>query len=85
MLSDSNDEELKTNWLHFYNNEIIRFNERLKIKPEHVPSPEHYKSVFTNYSRYKELGGNGYVDVIMDNIKELYKIHYKFDSEDYKK
>lgn len=71
--------------MQFYNNEIIRFNERVKTKPEHIPTQEHYKSVFDNYNRYKELGGNGYIDAIMDNIKSLFKIHHGFDIEDLNK
>lgn len=83
--SDMRDEELSKNWLHFYNNEIIRFTERVKTKPEHIPTQEHYKSVFDNYKRYKELGGNTYIDVIMDNVKVLFKIHYGFDIEELNK
>lgn len=82
--SDLNDEQLNKNWLQFYNNEIIRFNERIKNKPEYVPTPEHYKSVFENYNRYKELGGNGYIDAIMLNVQQLYKIHYGFEYKDRK-
>lgn len=81
-LQDQNNQyeyESGKNWLQFYNNEIIRFNERLKAKPEHIPTQEHYKSVFDNFERYKELGGNGYIDAIMSNIKSLYKIHHGFD------
>jgi hypothetical protein len=80
--SDTYDENLTKNWLHFYRNEIIRFNERVKSKPEHVPTQEHYKSVFDNYTRYSELGGNGYIDAIMDNIYALFKIHHGFDIND---
>ena len=83
-LSNTNDSELLTHWLYFYNNEIIRFNERIKTKPEHIPTQEHYKSVFDNYARYKELGGNGYIDAIMSNIHALYKIHYGFEYKDKK-
>ena len=83
-MSNNNDEELLKHWLFFYNNEIIRFNERVKTKPEHIPTQEHYKSVFDNYARYKELGGNGYIDAIMLNIHSLYKIHYGFDYKEKK-
>jgi hypothetical protein len=68
--------------LHFYQNEIIRFNERVKTKPEHIPTLEHYQSVFTNYNRYKHLGGNGYIDAIMANIKRLFSIHHGFDADE---
>lgn len=83
-VSNQNDKELLTHWLYFYNNEIIRFNERLKTKPDHVPTQEHYKSVFNNYERYKELEGNGYIDAIMANVYALYRIHYGFDEQEKK-
>lgn len=76
--SDEQDIELMINWLHFYKNEIIRFNERIKTKPEHIPTLEHYKSVFDNYTRYQELGGNGYIDAIMANIETVFSIHHGF-------
>jgi hypothetical protein len=69
--------------LYFYQNEIIRFNERVKMKPEHIPTLEHYRSVFINYQRYQELGGNGYIDAIMHNIKSLFSIHHGFDAEEF--
>lgn len=55
------------------------------MKPEHIPTPEHYKSVFDNYDRYKELGGNGYIDTIMENVRNLHHIHYGFDYKNDKK
>lgn len=76
--SDRADLELGKNWVHFYHNEIMRFWERLQVKPELIPSEEHYKSVFENYERYKQLGGmkNGYVGAIMNSIKELHRSQY---------
>jgi hypothetical protein len=58
----------------------MRFVERTHTKPDLVPSQEHYRSVFDNYRRYKELGGNGYVDVLIEQIENLYKEHYKQES-----
>lgn len=83
--SSAYDENFVKNWLHFYKNEIIRFSERLKTKPDRIPTEEHYRSVFENYTRYCELGGNGYIHAIMDNIKIVFRIHHGFDIEDLNK
>jgi hypothetical protein len=58
----------------------MRFVERTHTKPHSIPSQEHYRSVFDNYNRYKELGGNGYIDIIIEQIEDLYKSHYAQDS-----
>jgi hypothetical protein len=39
--------------------------------------------VFENYARYKELGGNNYIDAIMRNIADLYTIHHGFEPPHY--
>lgn len=54
----------------------MKFMERLEIKSDRIPTKEHYRSVFENYKHYKVLGGNGYIDIVMDQIEELYKKHY---------
>ena len=74
--STAADLELSKNWLYFYYNEILKFTERLHLKPEVIPTQEHYRSVFEHYDRYRELGGNGFISILMEQIRVSYQKHY---------
>ena len=51
--------------------------ERIRVHPERIPTKEHYQAVFDHHEEYQRLGGNNYVDLVMGQIKELYKQHYE--------
>ena len=50
--------------------------ERVRVHPERIPTKEHYQAVFEHYQAYQELGGNHYIDLVIQQIEELYKLHY---------
>lgn len=55
----------------------MKFMERIRVHPERIPTKEHYEAVFDHYEQYHNLGGNHYVDLVMQQIAELYKQHYE--------
>ena len=75
--SDSGEATQNAHWLNFYRNEIMKFMERIRVHPERMPTKQHYEAVFAHYEQYKRLGGNHYVDLVMSQIRELYKMHYE--------
>jgi hypothetical protein len=75
--SDMGEMEQNEHWLNYYRNEIMKFMERIRVHPERIPTKEHYQAVFDHYEEYHRLGGNNYVDLVMGQIKELYKQHYE--------
>lgn len=74
--SDQGEVVQEAHWLNYYRNEILKFMERVRVHPERIPTKEHYQAVFEHFHEYQKLGGNNYVDVVMEQIEELYKIHY---------
>jgi hypothetical protein len=54
----------------------MKFMERIRVHPERIPTKEHYQAVFEHFHQYQKLGGNSYIDVVMEQIEVLYKIHY---------
>lgn len=75
--SDMGEMEQNEHWLNYYRNEIMKFMERIRVHPERIPTKEHYQAVFDHHEEYQRLGGNNYVDLVMEQIKELYKQHYE--------
>lgn len=75
--SDAGDKEQDAHWLNYYRNEIMKFMERIRTHPERIPTKEHYQAVFEHFQTYQELGGNHYIDLVMEQIEELYKQHYE--------
>lgn len=53
--------------------------ERIRVHPERIPTKEHYQTVFDYFQEYKKLGGNHYIDILMEKIEELYKVHHDTD------
>lgn len=78
--SDSGEAEQKAHWLNYYRNEIMKFMERIRVHPERIPTKEHYQAVFEHYKQYHLLGGNHYIDLVMEQIEDLYKQHYEAGS-----
>lgn len=55
----------------------MKFMERIRVHPERIPTKEHYQAVFEHYEQYHALGGNNYIDVVMEQIEDLYKQHHE--------
>lgn len=75
--SDAGERLQDEHWLNYYRNEIMKFMERIRVHPERIPTKEHYRAVFEHYQEYQKLGGNNYIDLVMDQIKDLYTQHYE--------
>lgn len=78
--SDAGEQEQNRHWLNYYRNEIMKFMERIRVHPERIPTKEHYQAVFEHYKQYQGLGGNHYIDLVMEQIEALYKQHYEAGS-----
>lgn len=74
--SDHGEEIQNNHWINYYRNEILKFIERVRTHPERVPTKEHYQAVFEHYQAYQSLGGNHYIDLVIEQIEALYAIHY---------
>jgi hypothetical protein len=74
--SDRGEDIQNAHWLNFYRNEIMKFMERIRVHPNRIPTKEHYQAVFDHYEQYVNLGGNHYIDLIMEQIAALYREHY---------
>lgn len=53
--------------------------ERIRVHPERIPTKEHYQTVFDYFQEYKKLGGNQYIDILMEQIEGLFKVHHDTD------
>lgn len=60
---------------------ILDFGEKLRVNKDYDNfynlTLESFKLVFEQYQKYKELGGNGYIDAEMEFIRdEFHNMHY---------
>jgi hypothetical protein len=55
----------------------MKFMERVRVHPDRIPTKEHYQAVFEHYENYQNLGGNNYIDIVMEQIIGLYLQHYE--------
>ena len=59
-------------WKNLYRKEIIEFYNRIVYHAEKEYPVEMYLNIFEMYEGYKKLGGNSYVDDLMDRIRDKY-------------
>jgi len=65
-----------THWANFYRSELINFHERLTEESEWVPTYARYETIYANFTSYKKLGENGFIDDVMKEIRGKFLEHY---------
>ena len=59
---------------HRLRESIVMFSDRVRSRTHNKPIKESaFNIIFANYSEYKKLGGNGYIEEEMDYIRDEYR------------
>ena len=71
---DDNQEVQDRRERHRLRESIVMFGDRVRSRNHNKPIKESaFNIIFANYSEYKKLGGNGYIEEEMDYIREVYR------------
>ena len=56
-----------------YRRTIEKIYDRIHANPEWIIRRDYYKGIEEDFEAYKELGGNGYVQTLMEEVREHYR------------